>query len=224
MRFEWSLALGLLALAACTGDLGSSPPDGRPPPGGGGDGGDDRGPDPDPTPVSPKATVKRKTGTQIGNDLAQALELGSDELCRELGQEPCAEVHAIALRGVSAYTAGVFEPLEVSTATSPIAVDRLVLSACQTRAWRDFESGDAPALFGDLRVTEGRLDPDAPEVEAVITELYRRALLRDPKATEQMHLRDLYRHIEATGATAPARDWAALSCFAVFTTLEAVFY
>ena len=220
MRFEMMFTMGLLTLAACSGDPDSAAPAAPPNEGVGGQSSQL----PDPTPVSPKATVKRKTGARVASDLAQALELDAGELCRELGDQPCAEVHAIALGGVSAYTAGVFEPLETSSATSPIAVDRLVLSACQTRAYRDFEGDGAPALFGSLSVADGRLDPDGHEVGATIADLYHRALLREPKAAETEHLRDLYRQIESAGSTAPARDWATLSCYAVFTTLEAIFY
>lgn len=180
---------------------------------------------PEATPISAKATVKLKSGERLVNDLAQALALAPDELCNELGSYDCGSVHAIALGGVDAYGAGVFEPLAASAVTTPIAVDRLVLSACQTRAYRDLVSEtDQAVLFGSLSITAGKLDPQSDEVASVITELFHRGHLREPKATEIDHLRQLYVDIEATGAESPAQEWATLGCYAVFTMLESVFY
>lgn len=217
--------VGALVLgAACGGDDNKGNPGGT---GGSGTGvaTGGSGGGPEATPISAKATVKLKTGERLVNDLAQALALAPDELCNELGTFDCGSVHAIALGGVDAYGAGVFEPLKASAVTTPIAVDRLVLSACQTRAYRDLVSEtDKAVLFGDLNVTGGTLDPQSDEVAAVVTELFHRGHLREPKAAEIDHLRQLYVDIEATGAESPARDWATLSCYAVFTMLESVFY
>ena len=227
MRFEALLPAALTAVLALSSGCGGD--DNKTSGGTGGSGTGvatgGSGGIPDATPISAKATVKLKTGERLVNDLAQALSLAPNELCNELGSYDCADVHAIALGGVDAYGAGVFEPLKASAVTTPIAVDRLVLSACQTRAYRDLVSETSQAvLFGDLTITGGKLDPQSDEVAAVITELFRRGHLREPKPAEIDHLRQLYVDIEATGAESPAQDWATLSCYAVFTMLESVFY
>ena len=55
--------------------------------------------------------------------------------------------------------------------------------------------------------------------------IYRGALSRDAKESEVDELKELYVKIEAAGTSdAPAQDWATLSCFSVYTTLEALFY
>jgi hypothetical protein len=226
VRFEtmtvWAATLSLLVAAGCGDDSKSGTGSG----GNGATGGTGgTGGVPDPTPISEKATVKLKARDALVGDLAQALYLDDNELCNELGTFDCGDVHSIALGGVDAYGAGVYEPLKASAVTTPIAVDRLVLSACQVRAHRDFVSESAsPALFVGLDVTDGRIDPTSDAVAAIATTLFRRGLLREPKEAEIEHLRQLYVDIEGTGGQTPAQDWAALSCYAVFTMMEAVFY
>ena len=45
-----------------------------------------------------------------------------------------------------------------------------------------------------------------------------------PKPSEVTHLRQLYVDIEARGGSEPAKDWATLSCYAVASMMESVFY
>jgi hypothetical protein len=70
----------------------------------------------------------------------------------------------------------------------------------------------------------GKINIDAPEVRTALETLYKRALLRLPTDTEIAHLRQLYRDVDATGKPSPAAKWMQLSCFAVMTTVEALFY
>jgi len=216
------IAVGIVAMAVAGCDDETS----KSSPGTGGDGGTGGSThQPPPPPISAKANVKLKTKDRLLNDLGNALELDDDQLCNEVGLYPCGDVHSIALGGVDAYGAGVYEPLKASAVTTPIAVDRLVLSACQTRAHLDFQDLAAAAIFTGLEVTNGKLvDVQAPAVADVITSLYRRVHLRNPKASEVEHLRQLYVDVESAGSSKPAQDWAALGCYAVGTMMESVFY
>ena len=179
---------------------------------------------PAPPPISAKATVKFKAHQRLLNDLSTALSLPVDQVCAELGQFACGDVHVIALGGVDPYGAGIYEPLKSSAVTTPIAVDRLVLAACQRRAHADFQDLSSAVIF-KLQVNGGQLaDANDASVDAVITDLFHRVHLREPKPSEVTHLRQLYVDIEARGGSEPAKDWATLSCYAVASMMESVFY
>jgi hypothetical protein len=169
--------------------------------------------------------VKRKSHDRLQNDLARALSLDPGEVCNELGRYPCTEqVHRIALGGSSPYELGLFEPLPFTALTSPIAAERVAMAACVTRVDRDL-AGEA-LIFADLDIdARGRLARvQDGAVAAAIDTLYKRAVQRRASAREIEHLRRLYRDIEDQAAARPARDWAVLSCFAVMTTMEQLFY
>jgi hypothetical protein len=176
------------------------------------------------TPISAKATVKFKSKDRLLKDFQNALSLSDAELCMEVGTIKCGDVHSVALAGTDAYDAGVYEPLAESAATTAIAVDRIGLSACQTRAHLDFKDLGSAVIF-KLDVTGSKLDDvNDAKVEGVITDLYNRIHLREAKLAEVAHLRQLYTDIEYAGSTAAAKDRASLSCYAVITTMESVFY
>ena len=199
------LALGLFTLAAC----GSKSQDDNP--------GDQ--------PASPKAQVKFKGSDRLLNDFARALELDKGEVCNEFGRYSCTDlVHKVALGGVAAYDQGIFEPLESASVTSPIAAERLALSACITRVDADL-TGSAPVIFRDLAIRDGKLSNlESQAVSQAIDTMYRRAVQRTATPGEITALRRLYRDVEARGGDAPARDWAVLTCFSVMTTMEQLFY
>lgn len=177
----------------------------------------------EPAPTSPTASVRRKGPRQLRNDFAGALGLPPDELCTELGGQSCTdEVHTVTLGGVEPDELGIYSPAKTSSATTPIAVDRVALAACGHRV--DADLAGAGVIF-DLPLDGAALtDVDDPAVTTAITALYRRALLRSPTATELQHVRDLYGAVEGTGSEQAARDWAVGTCFAVLTTMESIFY
>ncbi|MEM6994588.1 MAG: hypothetical protein AAF721_29000 [Myxococcota bacterium] len=190
-----------------------------------GDDGTEDGTDdgPPPPPTSPTANVRFKGPKQLRNDFARALSLPPDELCFELGDLSCTDdVHAVTLGGVEPDALGIYEPAKTSTATTPIAVDRIALAACGRRVDADFAG--APVIF-DVPLSGAALaDVDGAEVTSAVTDLYRRILLRDPTAAELDLVRGLYTDVAATASDQPARDWAVASCFAVLTTMESLFY
>jgi len=176
---------------------------------------------------SPRPNVRFKGGERLRNDLARSLGLEPDQVCNELGRYSCTDlVHTIALGGVEAYVQGVYTSSEDTTATAPLAVERVVLAACTTAVDRDLADAGEAAVFGGLDIAgSGELsDPDAPDVAAAIVALYRRGLQRSPTEVEVAHLRGLYESVQGRGGERVARDWAVASCFAVLTTMESLFY
>jgi hypothetical protein len=169
---------------------------------------------------SQKPRVRPKHGERFARDLASALELERSELCRELGRFDCvSEAHRITLGGVEPYRAGIDAPLSVAPVTAPIAYDRVALSACSTRVDRDFDAPGSAALFGPLA------SADSPAArEATSRMLYTRILRREAEPHEVQALGDLYAEVAAEVEEEPAREWAILSCFAVATTMEGLFY
>ena len=109
--------------------------------------------------------------------------------------------------GVEPYIAGIFEPLDNTTVSTPLAVDRVALSAC--RQWA---------------VANPLASQDEAVLRATVDTLYKRLLARVPTEAETGHLIGLYNDIVLSGKPQPERSWTTLSCFAVATTMEALFY
>jgi len=182
----------------------------------------------DPVPTEPIAAsrqerVKYKSGARYANDLAAALDLPRDAVCRELGRYDCVdEVHRIVLGGVEPYTLGVREPLPSLGLTAPIAQDRVALAACTERIQRDLAASEPVFLTA--------VDVDAPtpgQLEATAGRFYDRILHRAATPDEVSALAEFHSTVTGepseSGATA-TRHWAILSCFMVATTLESIFY
>ena len=184
-------------------------------------GADDAGPTYDAGyPASSKARVKFKGNDRLRNEFARALDLEPNQVCTEFGLYSCTHlVHQVALGGAEPYGLGLNEPLPFTTITTPLAVDRLALTACRTRVDLDFATPSAALIYkGDLNGADGS------DVGNAIDVLYKRALIREPTPQEAEHLRQLHRDIEALGEGSTARSWAIASCFAVSTTMEQLFY
>lgn len=173
--------------------------------------------------ASRQARVKYKSGARYANDLAAALDLQRDAVCRELGRYDCVdEVHRIVLGGVEPYTLGVREPLPSIAVTAPIAQDRVALAACTERIERDLGASEPVFLT--------TVDVDAPtpgQLEATARRFYDRILGREATPDEVSALAEFHSTVTGepgeSGATA-TRDWAILSCFMVATTLESLFF
>lgn len=147
-------------------------------------------------------------------DLAAALQLPADGLCRELGRYDCAVAHAVTLGGIEPYSSGVYEPSRPRSASAAAAIERLALSACEERAKRDFEAPGEAVVFGPL--AGGDTGDEARR--ALARTLYRRLLRREATPDEVGALTSW------SPGPAAARDHAVGACLAVATTLEALFY
>ena len=177
---------------------------------------------------SQKMRVCFKGAYRLRLDLARLLELPPEEVCRELGVFDCINVvHGISLGGVDAYYANIYKPAEGTSISAPLIVERLALSACIRRFELDQDlAPDAAGLF-QLAATGGdRLaDPDAPAVTEAVQRLFQQLLHRDATADELAGIIGLYRDVESDPDTqSPVRDWSVLSCTALLTSVEYLFY
>ena len=183
-------------------------------------GGDDNQPASTEQPASSTARVKFKGPQRLANDLAQALAIPKQELCRELGSTDCFEIHGVVLGGVEPYRLRINEPLPKAPLTAPMAVDRVVLSACGERAARDFAAPGDAVIFAEVADAAAQLSAQARA--AVAGRLYERLLARAATAAEIDAL--VAFGDQVTGRDEPARQWAQLACYAVATTTENLFY
>lgn len=209
-KFVPVFALGMsLSWSAC-GSNADSPAPGTPVP------------DASEQPASGKARVKGKAPALLANDLAQALDIPRSELCTELSTYDCFQAHQIVLGGVEPYRLRIDEPLAGAAVASPLAADRIALSACGERAARDFAAANAAVLFAEVAGTGTAPDPSARR--AVARRLYERLLARPGAAAEIDALVAFYD--ELAGSTNPeaSQTWAQLSCYAVATSTEFLFY
>lgn len=171
----------------------------------------------EPESTSTKARVMAKTGAVWGRDLANGLGLQTWELCSELGAYDCIDdAHRITLGGVEPTRLGIDDPLPNASASAPIAVDRVAISACAERYERD--QAGSPVLFGPV------LDKDTKKArEEVAGNLVRRLLAREPRDAELDALLDLADELEPVSSDL-ARDWSVGACVIVATSTEALFY
>ncbi len=160
----------------------------------------------------------------LATDLSNALALDPNAMCTELGDAACVEVHNVPLGGSDPLGTGLYTPPAAPLATTPMAVDRLVLAACARGVDRD-ATGPA-VVVTSIDLGASTLDPDDASTRTSMdqdsTSLYRRLLARDPSADELGILRDLARP-DAAGLAPSAREWATLSCYAVGTSTEMLF-
>jgi hypothetical protein len=174
---------------------------------------------------APRGSLRFKGPERLNGDVAAALGLMPDEVCSELGKFGCATVHNVVLGGVDPYGLGLYEASGVTAVTTPLAVERLVWSACSQRVDKDLVAPANAVVFRGLSMSGPKLaNADGPEVAAVIGELTRRGLAREPYANEVARYVKLAKDIEGTGSAEPARDWMLGVCFAVLSSAESVFY
>lgn len=154
--------------------------------------------------LSEHPRLRFKKQKLFSSDLQQALELSAEEVCKELGALDCInEVHHIELGGVDAYEKTIYTPQEATSATTPIIIERVILSACTQRQQIDL-GGGADAILTSNPIKTG-------------TELVQRAFLREPSKSELEGFEELYKQLgPAEGALA--------ACYAVFTSTEFLFY
>lgn len=154
-------------------------------------------------------------------DLMRALELSSDDLCKELGQRNCIrDIHVIALGGNDPFRSGINQPAPRPLSTTSTVVDRVLLSACSARARAD--KAKPAKVFTELDLAGRAPSPDAPGVAATVTTLYRRLLARDPRQSETALLKTLLDAGDSDAAQS-AEEFATLACFAIGSSLEFLF-
>ncbi len=173
-------------------------------------------------PISSRADLRLKRWRHVTNDLAGGLELPLGELCRETGLYDCSTLHVIPLGGISLDN-GLFRGLDDHAVTTGLAIDRFVLHACWNRLRRDLDpdEDEAAVVFGDVADDPSSTDLPAG-ADALVADLYRRLLARDPAEDETEALLGLFDGIVEDGGG--AADWALMSCYAVGTSTEGLLY
>lgn len=175
--------------------------------------------------ASPKSLLKRKRSHLIRNSLSKVLALDPKSMCLELGTLPCTEVvHKVSLGGMNAYGNAQYRNPEHASMSSPIAFDRVVLSACLMRAGLDFGNPSDAIIFKDIKLSLDQRLVDNVAVDKSINNLYRRAFQREASQYEINQLKELYVKIYDEQPSAATKNWMALSCYAVLTSLENAFY
>ncbi|MBS1152571.1 MAG: hypothetical protein H6Q89_4269 [Myxococcaceae bacterium] len=176
--------------------------------------------------ASAKGLVRFKRNERINADFAKSLGLTQVAVCNELGLYPCTIVHQLALGGVDPYNIGLYEPVAFTGLTSPLVVDRMALGACIQRVTADLATPTTALIFRGLALdASGKLvNVNAPEVKTALDLLYKQVLLRPVTDAEVGHLTGLYADVLATNKPEAAKSWMTLSCFAVLTSVESVFY
>ena len=172
---------------------------------------------------SNKSNVRFKQTEQLRQDLMRVLSLQSSQVCQELGAFDCiSEVHTVALGGVEPYISGITKPAEQTTGTAPNIIDRVVLSACLSRVDADLGNVEDAVWLTEARMPES-ITTSTTTRAVLVQYLYQQGLLRDPQLGERNALVDLYQTIDDNSQNT-SRDWAVLSCFAVLSSLEFIFY
>jgi len=184
-----------------------------------------------PAPVpSADPHVKFKDGERYLRDLSANLNIPREDICKELSRYDCmSDAFRIVLGGVEAPNLLVNEPIETAALTSPIAVDRVALHVCTKRVRMDQEAPADAVLFkaGAFGKNGRAKSPNSAWLNATADAIYGSILLRSPSAREAATLAGLYKQVadgRPSGSEDVAADWAILSCFAVASSLEAVFY
>jgi hypothetical protein len=171
-------------------------------------------------PISRGRSVQWKRSAALEADLMRGLELTRDELCQELGSQSCIRaVHTVALGGNDPFGSGLLRPPAASLSTTPLAIDRVTLSACSQRARADKQG--SPKVFTSLDLSGPAPEPNAEAAVATITTLFRRLLARDPKPNEVVIIQELLAN-DAERMT--AEEFATLACFVVASSLESLFF
>ena len=148
--------------------------------------------------------------------LSQGLQIDKSRLCLELGQHSCIDkVHLTVLGGNEPYTMGQYEAARSPTILTGVAVDRIVLAACEARLSLDRGLGAGAVIFKAFPLTTAEVTPDQARNQTA--SLYQRLLARDATTEELNIAQDVLK-------IAKNPDKVALAlCFAVGSQIENIF-
>ncbi len=167
----------------------------------------------DMAPAAPGLDLVWKRYRAFENGLVTGLSLDRKDFCKELGTQSCIDkTHLTVLGGNEPYESGQYEPSQMPTVLTAIAVDRVVLAACSKRLELDRNAAATAVVFKHFPLSG--MIPEAKQVEAQTGELYRRILARDPEAAEVKVM------VEMLSQKLPADKLALLMCFAIATSVE----
>jgi hypothetical protein len=135
-------------------------------------------------------------------------------------------MHNIALRGAEPYVAGIVDPIENTSVSTPIVLERIALAACRTRVDNDLRTPANAVIFRNLALdAEGRLaEPTGTAARDAVVQLYRRLLARDPETYEIDVALGIHGAAIATDEAQIGRAWAIMACFLVASSNEFAFF
>jgi hypothetical protein len=173
-----------------------------------------------------RGDLRFKGGVVLRNELARALGLAPGQVASELGTTDSFVMHNIALRGAEPYVSGIVDPIENTSVSTPIVLERIALAACRTRVDDDLRTPANAVIFRSLTLdAQGRLaEPTGAAAREAVTQLYRRLLARDPEAYEVDVVLGLHGAAIATGEAQVGRAWAIMACFLVASSNEFAFF
>lgn len=177
-------------------------------------------------PNSADPRLKFKDGSRYLADLSDGLSIPRDQVCKELGRYDCyTDAFRIVMGGVDPYDLRILEPLDHASLASPIAVDRVALHVCTARVNMDAGAPQEAVLFKPT--ADAKRAPDRAWMDATTTAIYDHVLRRAATDAEKSQMADFYKTVARgrnDGPAATEKDFVILGCFAVASSLEAVFY
>ena len=193
----------------------------------GGTSGGNMGGIPEPPIESLNPKVHFKGPRRLSMDLQMVLELSETEICSELGLYSCLDfVHPITLGGIEPYRQNIYTPASPLSATAPLAIERVIYSACGQRILQDFNQPNQARIFKNLNLSpDGRLmDINQGAVEEVIQTFFKRSFLRLATPQEVESLKRLYQTIADSNVQLSTAQWGWAMCHGVLTSVEFLFY
>ncbi|SMF68727.1 hypothetical protein [Pseudobacteriovorax antillogorgiicola] len=164
--------------------------------------------------VMAKSTLVWKRYRSLESGVAAALNVPKEQLCVEAGQHSCIDkVHLTVLGGNEPFDNGQYERADAPSVLTALAVDRVIISACNTRIAMD-KAGTAE-VFKHFALSSASVT--AEQARAQGTELYQRFLARDPSKEEL----DVIANFVSSAGNG---EQAALAlCYAIGTHSENIF-
>ncbi|MEZ4743400.1 MAG: hypothetical protein R3B45_13305 [Bdellovibrionota bacterium] len=162
-----------------------------------------------------------KRAAALTVDLSSALMLSPATLCNELGLYSCTQqVHITELGSYDPLQSGTFEPIQEPNKTTPISLERVILTACTNSVYHS--QIIAKKLYSDIDLSKNTGSISASAFKSHFTKLYQKILLREPADDELTDLKELLK--DQAGNPINNNDFAILSCFIVASHIEGLFY
>ena len=115
--------------------------------------------------------------------LMSGLALSKTEVCMELGKRSCIdEIHLTVMGGNEPYQNAQYERAQSPTILTSVAVERVVLAACEQRLSKDKSLGSQAAVFNQFPISDQKVSKK--KIRAQARNLYNRLLARDPNDDE----------------------------------------
>lgn len=171
---------------------------------------------------SSRARLNWKRSAALEQDLATALDLSADEVCTGPEGKRCAtELYLVPLGGNDPIDSTMLEAVADPLITTPLAVDRLIFSACSTRVSLD-AAASKPKVFEALDLRGAAPHPGSAAVSDTVTALYRRFHGRDADLREVERIGRLAQTEQGTAVD--ATEFALLACYSIGSTSEFLFF